>query len=195
MKQYELLFIVPGTLTEAEVAPYVASVEEVLSSVGATDVTMSTLGKAKLAYPMRHIRYGYFYTATFTVEPTQIPELTGKINLVKDLLRTMLNEVTPKEKLRQNAPTELVTIEKKQDLVDERKKAVAKFKGEVQQSAAPIKETEAPAKKAKKVKEAAPEVAETPVSEPEESKEKVSLEDIDKKLDEIVEGTDITDSL
>ena len=75
MKTYELFFIVPGTLTEDEVAPEVQTVEAAVAAIGATNVTTASLGKAKLAYPIQHIRYGYFYTITFTAEPTSVPAL------------------------------------------------------------------------------------------------------------------------
>ena len=182
MKQYELLIIVPGTLTEEEVAPHVAGAKELLAQVEATDVVESFLGKAKLAYPMKHIRYGYFYTLTFTAEPSVLPGLQQKLRLQKVLLRTLINEVTPVEKLRDNTPKELVTIEKRQDLVDERKKAVAKFKGETLSTE--VKKVDiSPKKEAKKA----------PVKEKKESSEEsVSMEDIDKKLDNILTGEDIT---
>lgn len=185
MKTYELMFIVPGTLTEEEVKPHVAAVEAAVQGIDATDMKTASLGKAKLAYPMRHIRYGYFYTTTFTAEPSRMPELQKQLNLQKDLLRTLVNEALTDEQTRDTTPDELITIEKKQDLIDERKKAFARYKEEQEPVAAA----------APKKVEDAPVVEEATAEAPAEEKESMSKEDIDKKLDEIISGDDITENV
>jgi small subunit ribosomal protein S6 len=184
MKTYELLFIIPGTLTEEEVAPQVATIESLVQAIEATDVETKSLGKAKLAYPMNHIRYGYFYTTTFTVNPAAVPELQRQLNLQKGYLRTIINIALDTTLTRDNAPDALITIEKKQDLIDERKKSFARYKEDATpvQSAAP-----------KKVSVPEVPVAVTEVAAPE--KEVINMEDIDKRLDDIIAGDDITENL
>lgn len=188
MKTYELLFIVPGTLTEEEVTPEVAIVQEALKGIDAESVELKSLGKAKLAYPMRHIRYGYFYTVTFAADPATVPALRNKLNLNKTLLRVLINEALDASKTRNNAPSELITIEKKQDLVDERKKAVARHK----ETMTPVTPVAAP----KAVSEEAPAASEeTAPAETTAPVERVDQEEIDKKLDDIIKGDDISENL
>jgi small subunit ribosomal protein S6 len=187
MKQYELLFIIPGTLTEEEVQPLVATVESELTAIEASDVVLSNLGKAKLAYPIRHIRYGYFYNVVFSADPSTVPALVHKLNLQRNYLRVLLSTATVSGKTRDNAPAELITIEKKQDLIDERKKAMARHREETVQSTVP-KVATTPVEAV--VEE---EVQETP-AEPTPKPESPTI-DIDKELDKIVEGTDISESL
>lgn len=181
------MFIVPGTLTEEEVAPQVATIESLVQAIDATDVQTKSLGKAKLAYPMNHIRYGYFYTTTFTAAPAQVPDLQRQLNLQKGYLRTIINVAIDTTQTRDNAPEALITIEKKQDLIDERKKAFARFK-----------EESTPAQSAAPKKVVTPEVAPEPAKEEKEAapeKETVNMEDIDKKLDDIIAGDDITENV
>lgn len=189
MKTYELMFIVPGTLAEAEVTPHVEAVEAVLAGIEATDVETKSLGKAKLAYPMRHIRYGYFFATTFSVDPSRMPELQKQLNLQKELLRAMVNEAIDTNQTRNNVPSELITIEKKQDLIDERKKAFARYKEEETPTVAPKAVAPKP--------EAAPVETEEAEATKEEVKEDAAMskEDIDKKLDEIISGDDITENV
>lgn len=188
MKTYELLFIVPGTLTEEEVAPQIATVQEAVAGIDAADAQLNDLGKAKLAYPMRHIRYGYFYTITFSADPAKVPTLRSKLNLNKTLLRVLLNEAKDANKTRDNVPEGLITIEKKQDLIDERKKAVARHK----ENQTPVAAPKAVEAKAETPEEAAPAEEATPEEAP---AEKLDQAEIDKKLDDIIKGDDISESV
>lgn len=183
MKTYELMFIVPGTFTEEDLVPHLAAVDAAVMSIEPTNVVTTARGKAKLAYPMRHIKYGYFFTVSFDADPVRVPELQRQLNLQKVLLRAIITVALGDTQTRNNAPTELITIEKKQDLIDERKKAVARHKAEETPVAAPKQVVAEPAPVAEPIKEAAP------------AKEAIDMEDIDKKLDQIITGDDITDTL
>lgn len=95
MKNYELLCVFPGTLGEEEVAPLVAEVNAVLTASGATSITSEDRGKSRLAYPIKHIRYGYFTVFAFQGEPTVVPQAQAKLRLVTSVLRAMINEFNP----------------------------------------------------------------------------------------------------
>lgn len=95
MKKYELLLVLPGTLDDNESA---RRSEEVLAIIKATDSSaeMQSLGKTRLAYPVKQIRYGYFYTIIFTAETTAVKEIQNKLNLASDLLRAIICEFNSK---------------------------------------------------------------------------------------------------
>jgi len=90
MKKYELLFVLPGTLDEKEAE---ARAQEILALVKehASDAELHNLGKSRLAYPIKQIRYGYYYTIVFTCEPAGLKVVQEKINLMRDILRTMIS--------------------------------------------------------------------------------------------------------
>ncbi len=86
MRKYELLFVLPGTFDDKEVEVKATEVADVIKNHG-TDVETHFLGKNRLAYPIKQIRYGYFYTAVFNAEPTSIKVLEDKLRLMRDVLR------------------------------------------------------------------------------------------------------------
>ncbi|MEK7213057.1 MAG: 30S ribosomal protein S6 [Patescibacteria group bacterium] len=90
MKKYELLLVLPGTLDDKEA---VARSEEVLKMVKefSEEAELHVLGKSRLAYPIKQIRYGYFYTIVFKAGADQLKTLKGKLELSRDLLRAIIS--------------------------------------------------------------------------------------------------------
>ncbi len=90
MSKYELLLILPGTLDEKEVAvkadETVAIVKELSS-----DVELHTMGKNRLAFPINQIRYGYFYTVTFSAGAKEVKQLEEKLRHNREVLRYMIS--------------------------------------------------------------------------------------------------------
>jgi len=89
MKKYELLLVLPGTLDDKEVADHSQEVLELVKT-GAQDVEINNLGKMRLSYPIKQIRYGYYYTIVFNAEPKDVKILEEKLRLRTDVLRGMI---------------------------------------------------------------------------------------------------------
>ncbi len=89
MKKYELLLVLPGTLDDKEVANHSQEVLELVKA-GAQDVEMNNLGKMRLSYPIKQIRYGYYYTVVFNAEPKDVKILEEKLRLRTDVLRGII---------------------------------------------------------------------------------------------------------
>lgn len=171
MKHYELLCVLPGTLGEDEVAPVVAEVSALLAANGASDVATEDRGKSRLAYPMKHIRYGYFTLFTFSAERASIPVIQAKLRLVNQLLRAMINEFDPD--MRREKDEQLAKLAKERaDALPAAPVAEAPV-----MPAAPVAEIaeEAPAKKSKKA------LTEKPTEE--------NMNQIEKKLDQVLDST------
>ena len=79
MQNYELLFILPGTLSEDEVPALVNTVKEVLVESGVQNLEHKDMGKSRLAYPIKHIRYGYFHLAHFEAEGKSVEDVKVKL--------------------------------------------------------------------------------------------------------------------
>ncbi len=88
-KKYELLLVLPGTLDEKEVAKQIQEIKESLASQ-AQDIELNNLGKVRLAYPIKQIRYGYYYTIIFNAEPGAVLTISNKLKLRTDVLRSMV---------------------------------------------------------------------------------------------------------
>ncbi|OGH94291.1 MAG: 30S ribosomal protein S6 [Candidatus Magasanikbacteria bacterium RIFOXYD2_FULL_41_14] len=95
MKKYELLFILPGTLDDKEAK---TRSEEICALVKEYDAEaeMTAMGKTRLAYPVKQIRYGYFYTVVFNLETDVVKTLQDKLTVTRDLLRSLITEYNEK---------------------------------------------------------------------------------------------------
>lgn len=96
MNNYELLVVLPGTLAENETAPIVEKVKQLLLGCQAVDLTIKDEGKSRLAYPMLHIRYGYFYLVHFKSETANVKIMEAKLRLMSELLRALITKKTTK---------------------------------------------------------------------------------------------------
>ncbi len=177
MRQYELLFILPGTLAENEATEAAKAVEATLSENGATELSVADKGKTRLAYPIKHIRYGYFFVASFDAAPENVPVIEKKLGLMSQLLRALLTKQNPKAK-----PVEqIVAIQN-----------VVGTKQSKQQATTPkpkrTKKTEEPA--SKKVVEKKDTAEEKEDQKESKKDEKITIEEIDQKLDKLL-GDDI----
>lgn len=90
MKKYELLLTLPGTFDEKEAEQHVQEILGIIKA-GAQDVEINNLGKIRLAYPIKQIRYGYFYTVVFNAESEVVKNIEEKLSLRTDVLRSMVS--------------------------------------------------------------------------------------------------------
>lgn len=90
MKHYEILAIIAGTISEDEIPARMDAVKNLIEKSGGTHVTLEHKGKNRLAYPMKHIRYGYFLLGRFEAKPDVVEALRGKISLLDNMLRVIV---------------------------------------------------------------------------------------------------------
>jgi small subunit ribosomal protein S6 len=173
MNKYELLLILPGTLDEKEAEQKSQEIVDVVKQFS-TSTSLTVLGKNRLAYPVKQIRYGYFYTIVFEAEAEKITALHAKLNLRRDLLRFMISHYNVSLSEAQKAAYS----------------DTAPMQPQAMTAAAAIEQQmEAEEKKPEEKKVSAAPVAATPAARKEEPK--ASMEDIKKKLDKIIDETDI----
>jgi len=172
MKHYELLTVIPGTMSEDEIPGVVDQIKQTLAEQGATVDEVVDMGKTRLTYPMKHIRYGYFHTMSFQAEPESIASIQKQLGLMSTLLRALINAFTPAQKKEYAGKIDAFRV--RHD-----KYGKSKEKKE-QTSPSPTRGPASPQKV----------VTEVPKKEDAEKKEggKVDLKDIDKKLDALLEG-------
>lgn len=162
MKHYELLTVLPGTLSETEVPERIKQVTTLLSENGATEVTVEDMGKSRMAYPMKHIRYGYYHKMQFQAEPEQLPTLHNKLRLQSEMLRAIITSYVPA--IRQHAIERRAAFLARSEGVAREEQAKEAAAVSHHQEPAPIREKAT--------------VTET----------HMTIEDIDKKLNELLEG-------
>lgn len=101
MKKYELLLILPGTLDEKEAEAKTNEAMAILKEFGA-DAVLKVMGKNRLAYPIKQVRYGYFYTVVFSAEPQNVKIIEEKLKLSRGFLRAIVAEYNKKLEHAQN---------------------------------------------------------------------------------------------
>lgn len=170
MNTYELFLILPGTLAETEVKPAVESVAKIVSESGGGAVEMQDLGKSRLAYPMRQIRYGYFHAGRFQAEPGAIPGLQAKLAVLTGVLRALVRLVS--------AAT--MKVDKVSVVSDVFSREAGEVKSEM------LASPEAAAHRVDRIQRSEP-VLPLETVKIETKAADVKLDDIDKKLDELLE--------
>lgn len=169
IQYYELLYFVPGSVAEEKVPEAVAKVDEFLASVEAKIENKEELGSQKLAYQIKQEKYGYYVCITFYLAKDKLNKLNEQLRLAPEVMRFLI------VKAKKKTAEDLAQEEKIQEKIQAKKKEVVKKELAAQEKKE--EEAKAPAK---------------PVEEASAPKDKISMEDLDKKLDEILdEGLDI----
>jgi small subunit ribosomal protein S6 len=111
---YELIYILPGTLAETEVQTATEKIKGMMTEMGASDMVVTEIGKNRLAYPMNHIRYGYFFITRFAAEQSAVEGIKEKLRLSGEILRMMITTYDPKNPTEPkiNYPTQTVAAGK-----------------------------------------------------------------------------------
>ncbi|MBU0731359.1 30S ribosomal protein S6 [Patescibacteria group bacterium] len=174
MEHYEVLFIVPGAMKDEEAAETIGKVKKLLEDLGAKITKEENWGRKSLAYQIKHETQGIYGLFEFDMEKDKLEELNKRMRLSREILRHLVI------KARIKTAEEVMEDEKVEEKIAARKKEAMKQElDEAEQE----KKEEAEIKPKKVVEEEAKPV-EVKVPTPED--EKVSMEDLDKKLDELL---------
>lgn len=163
INHYELLYLVSGNFTEAELTPIREKVLNYIKKYEGEISFEDSFGKKKLAYPIKIDHQGYYLIAEFNLDGAKLKDLEKDVSLTNEVLRHMV----VKKKLPKSGtapkPTLNMDIEPRHEDRGSRHKPAHK----------PVSKP-----------------AEMPKVEikPEEEKDKLKLENLDEKLDEILEG-------
>lgn len=166
MNKYELLYIVGTQYTDAEVAEIQTKVAGMLEKVGAKIISNEVIGKIRLAYIIKKARHGSYVLVYFDAEPSVVAAFNRQMELMEEVLRHTLLIREPGAEARKFELTAYVP-----PLSEEGKR--------VESKPALVREKVARPETA----EAAPVTAQ-PIDRAEAN---MSIEELDKKLDEILE--------
>lgn len=175
MNKYELLLILPGTLDEKEAEKKSQEIVEVVKQFG-SKAELTVLGKNRLAYPVKQIRYGYFYTVVFEAENEQVKPLQNKLVLMREVLRAMITHF----KSELSANQKIAYSGEANGAVAMMEKTAAMEEPEPVRTEKPVMKAAAPV--------AAPAAPEAPAAKEEK---KLDMAEITKKLDDILSGDNI----
>ena len=165
-RQYELTLIFSPNLQEEKIASLEQEIEKEIKELEGSLKNKEKPEKRELAYPIKKFQSGYFVLLTFLLGPDKIKELFSLLKQKKDVIRYLIS-LTPEEKLFIRKKKPKPAAQKPETL--EEKPKTEKFK-----------------KLTKEVTEKEIETLKKTAKEKEEKKKETKLEDIDKKLGEIL---------
>ena len=149
---YELLYIIPAKFTDQENEDIVSKISKVVEKTGAKITRNENLGKLKLAYPIQHVRHGFYILVEFGAESQTIKDIDRELRLLPEILRHQVLSIKAKA---QSKEIKMVSYEAPTPGETRRPKAIPRVKPKEEPKQAP--------------------------------KKKIDLEELDKKLDEILD--------
>jgi ribosomal protein S6 len=160
--RYELFYLI-GASREAEMEKIKNEVEEIIKKAGGVFEEKTVLEKRRLSYVVKHETHGIYIARRFELEKSEdMQELTKKLNLQEGLLRFIISKAE-----------ELPELRTKEERMSEanKKESRAQISREEKRPPSTTQEVKTPAKTEK---------------EAEQENLAVGNEDIDKKLEEIL---------
>ncbi|MBU1038841.1 30S ribosomal protein S6 [Patescibacteria group bacterium] len=159
MKHYELIYIIPIKAGSEEDTTVADKVRAMLKEEGATISQEDSLGKKKLAYPIKGLRHGNYILVEFDLESTKLARVNNWFRMSTEVLRSQIilkPLKSPEQLAREKAFQEkLMKIQAREEA-----------------------ETKEPAK---------PADSEKPAPAVESVPRPVQFDDLDKKIEEILE--------
>jgi len=200
-EHYELTYIVAVKHLDDELNAVIAKIVGMLKDLGAEITADNIIGRQRLAYPIGQNFQGTYVAVEFNAAPESLKKLDNQLKLMGELVRYLIikkkiktseeleREARVEERLRQEREEELKKLEKQESNAPAMRTEVPPAPKAVEAEVPAEVKAEKPVAEEKKAKAKVeePEVKAEPVKEPsKKEKEKVSLEDLDKKLDEIL---------
>jgi small subunit ribosomal protein S6 len=165
MNKYELLYIVGTQYTDPEVAEIQTKIAALLEKTGAQILRNENLGKIRLAYAINKTRHGSYILVHFDADPSTIQAMNRQLELTDEVVRhTILSRAPGAEQKK----VELISYVA--PLSEEGKRPENK--------PAPYREKSVVHTRA---------VEEVPLQAPVVAEKTMTIEELDKKLDEILE--------
>ncbi len=91
--KYEMLYIIPATKTDDEVALVKDEVSKLVEKYGQECSRDEALGKLKMAYPIKAVRYGHYVLVCFACEPDTVKALDEELRHLNSVLRHTITKM------------------------------------------------------------------------------------------------------
>ena len=173
MQHYETLFLVPGTYTEEEYPQIIKKIKDLIQKTGGQITHEKDLGRRKLAYTIKQNTHGYYYLVEMDLDSKELRPFDGTIKLMNEILRHQT--VKKIKKTKEEIEKEKQQAEKRREYAEEKEKIEEKPIADEKPAIEEIPE------KSDKLKEISRK----------EDEEKIKLEDLDKRLDEILDNENL----
>ena len=90
LRDYEILYIVRPELDEEQLQAAMATVNQLIESLGGAVQKTDVWGRRRLAYEVRHLREGQYVLSDFQIDPARVPELEGTLKISDTVFRHLV---------------------------------------------------------------------------------------------------------
>lgn len=95
MKNYEILLIINPQFSDEEVPSILESIFNVIKKNNGAVKEHKILGRNKLAYPIKRAKFGVYVLAQVEIEPIEIKKLNAELAIMSEILRfDISNEIS-----------------------------------------------------------------------------------------------------
>lgn len=176
MQHYELMFIIPGAVDQTQVPAMKEQILKAITTNGGTITSQLDMDRRRFAYRVGQESYGYYHIVQFDCEASSIQQIDKLVRLDNNVMRYLLVIAEPMSE-------------------DRLKEILAGEKYKHAKPGAPVAAVKPAELNATEMMYAQAPTAKHAVEAADADKGKVSIEELDKKLDAILEDTDITAKL
>jgi small subunit ribosomal protein S6 len=180
MEKYELLYILPAKYTQDELSALAKKVKEIVATNGGEIGEDHYMGRRKLAYPIDHVRNGHYYLVLFSAEAAAAGKINETLRLTTEVLRHLIIIRNPYIQGIPRLKEEDSIVQKRFERGAERTDRAGDRGDRGGMRRRPAR-TDRP--RAAAEGESAQAAARQPLETPQE---KITMEDLDKKLDKIL---------
>lgn len=180
MKTYELLLILSPQFSDEELPGVLDGIFEIIRKEGGEIKSHKVAGRQALSYPINHMKHGCYVFVEIEIDPLALPKINRNLRLSTEILRFDISKnVSSKEFKSISASSAPSKKEIKIDFGEEQEVKISPTKKEEPETEETT-ETNAPELPIKEM-----EGTET-IPSAKRNEDKIPLEDLDKKLDEIL---------
>jgi small subunit ribosomal protein S6 len=90
LRDYEILYIVRPDLDEEQLNGAIASVNQLIETLGGATEKTDIWGRRRLAYEVRHLREGQYVLTDFRIEPARVPEMEATLKISDTVFRHLI---------------------------------------------------------------------------------------------------------
>ena len=90
MRDYELMWILSGSVSDEDGDIFMGTVQELVTKSGGTVTSTEFWGRRSMAYPIENNREGAYYLAKFTSTPDKVQEIDHAIGLDQSVIRHIM---------------------------------------------------------------------------------------------------------
>ena len=89
MQIYETVVVIQPKLSDPEVAEFIDKTKKNIAKGGGEILTEDRWGRRKLAYPIKHVRDGYYYYVRFQAPGALVQKMSQQFRITDEILRSM----------------------------------------------------------------------------------------------------------